>query len=258
MGVFAATPPVAAPLQDAVSLAFGPYVATIGTWDTIKQDALALRQKTFGRNNRSDEDRFDSLSHHGTVVDTRTNKTAVAFRLRVATDVSDLAHTYTGQFYDLGPLHSACLPVLDLGRLCHEAAQFDPMAFRLAWAAIYRIVARDRVALIMGCASFTGADPDQHQSALGHLKAHHLGPEVTRPMRKSPLAVDLPDSNNGNADLPHLLQAYLRMGGWVSDHAVCDPDLDTIHVFTGLSVADIPTPRKRRLVDLANSTIVRT
>ena len=32
--------------------------------------------------------------------------------------------------------------------------------------------------------------------------------------------------------LPPLLKFYLSLGGRVSDHAVIDKDLDTLHVFT--------------------------
>jgi hypothetical protein len=44
------------------------------------------------------------------------------------------------------------------------------------------------------------------------------------------------------------------MGGWVSDHAVLDPDLDTTHVFTALTIAAIPAPRTRALRALAQSS----
>jgi len=37
------------------------------------------------------------------------------------------------------------------------------------------------------------------------------------------------------------------MGGWVSDHAVIDPRMNTIHVFTGVEVRKIPEARKRLL-----------
>jgi len=37
------------------------------------------------------------------------------------------------------------------------------------------------------------------------------------------------------------------MGGWVSDHAVLDFDLDTLHVFTGLEIRAIPEGRARAL-----------
>ena len=38
-------------------------------------------------------------------------------------------------------------------------------------------------------------------------------------------------------------QNCLKMGGWVSDHAVIDRDLGTIHVFTGVEVKNIPASR---------------
>jgi putative hemolysin len=47
--------------------------------------------------------------------------------------------------------------------------------------------------------------------------------------------------------LPPLLRSYLMMGGWVSDHAVIDHQMNTLHVFTGLEIAAIPEGRKRLL-----------
>jgi putative hemolysin len=51
--------------------------------------------------------------------------------------------------------------------------------------------------------------------------------------------------------MPPLLRSYLAMGGWVSDHAVLDKALNTLHVFTGLEVSTIPPARARRLRALA-------
>jgi putative hemolysin len=48
--------------------------------------------------------------------------------------------------------------------------------------------------------------------------------------------------------MPSLLRAYLLMGGWVSDHAVIDKKLNTLHVFTGLEVSKIPNAKKRFLL----------
>ena len=47
--------------------------------------------------------------------------------------------------------------------------------------------------------------------------------------------------------MPPLLKTYLMMGGWVSDHAVVDPDLNTMHVFTGVEIKSIPPARKKLL-----------
>ena len=50
--------------------------------------------------------------------------------------------------------------------------------------------------------------------------------------------------------MPPLLKTYLLMGGWVSDHAVVDRNLNTLHVFTGLEIRAIP-PARARLLRLA-------
>ena len=47
--------------------------------------------------------------------------------------------------------------------------------------------------------------------------------------------------------MPPLLRSYLAMGGWVSDHAVVDPVLRTMHVFTGVEIGTIPPARQRLL-----------
>ena len=51
--------------------------------------------------------------------------------------------------------------------------------------------------------------------------------------------------------MPPLLRTYLGMGGWVSDHAVIDRAMNTLHVFTGVEVAAIPPARAKALRAIA-------
>jgi putative hemolysin len=75
-----------------------------------------------------------------------------------------------------------------------------------------------------------------------------------RPGRKAAEVVDFPALAGGVTDrraalaaLPPLLRTYLGMGGWVSDHAVVDRELDTLHVFTCVEVDRIPAARAASL-----------
>ena len=52
--------------------------------------------------------------------------------------------------------------------------------------------------------------------------------------------------------MPPLLRTYLGMGGWVSDHAVIDRAMQTLHVFTGVEIAAIPPARVRALRAVAS------
>ena len=54
-------------------------------------------------------------------------------------------------------------------------------------------------------------------------------------------------SRNATLKMPPLLRTYLIMGGWVSDHAVVDRQMNTLHVFTGLEIGAIPPARKKLL-----------
>ena len=72
------------------------------------------------------------------------------------------------------------------------------------------------------------------------MKAPHVFQFAARLRRK-------PDFKKANLRMPPLLKTYLMMGGWVSDHAVVDQQMNTLHVFTGLEVGAIPPARKRLL-----------
>jgi len=64
------------------------------------------------------------------------------------------------------------------------------------------------------------------------------------------------DEKQAWASLPPLLRSYLAMGGWVSDHAVVDENMNSLHVFTGLDISAIPPARARLLRAVAKSPAV--
>ncbi|MGQ0611731.1 MAG: hypothetical protein ACT4N9_11585 [Paracoccaceae bacterium] len=49
------------------------------------------------------------------------------------------------------------------------------------------------------------------------------------------------------------MRFYLSMGGWVSDHALCDPQLGTTIVFTALDILALTAARARILRQLAGA-----
>jgi len=91
--------------------------------------------------------------------------------------------------------------------------------------------------------------------AFALLRDRHLAPRRWLPRVKAPavfrfarrLLPPRPDLAAAMRAMPPLLRSYLAMGGWVSDHAVIDRDLGTLHVFTGLEIGRIPPARLRAL-----------
>ncbi|MBC2835580.1 GNAT family N-acetyltransferase [Gemmobacter straminiformis] len=219
--------------------------------------AFALRALCF-RGGASDRDALDALCQHPTVTDTATGTTVAAFRIQLLPDAAALRQSYAARFYDLARLAALSGPFLELGRFCLHPDWHDPDILRLAWAGLTRIVDAHGVTLLFGCTSFSGTDPAPHLDAFAHLAARHRAPSDRAPLQGAD-ALDYPaltrgyraDPKQGVASLPPLLRTYLAMGGWVSDHAVIDRDLNTLHVFTGVEIARIPPARARLLRALA-------
>lgn len=215
------------------------------------KEAQRLRHLAFRGGEGLDRDGFDAQCRH-LLIETRDGGDLVGTcRFLVLPVGAEPGQGYTGQFYDLSAFQGLAAPLLEVGRFCMAPGLADPDALRLAWAALTRIVDAEGVALMFGCSSFAGLEAAAHADALAALAARHLAPPHLRPGRKAAEAVPLcpadHDPRRAMAQMPPLLRSYLAMGGWVSDHAVVDRDLGTLHVCTGVEIAAIPAARARLL-----------
>lgn len=223
------------------------------------KEAQALRAMAFRSGSpEPDSDRFDQTAHH--VLIYQSGQLACCFRYSLYSSGASIDQSYTAQFYDLSSLAEFDRPLLELGRFClhpmHKQGGTREAALVMrAWAEVAQIVDAHGVAMLFGCSSFMGADAALHHEALTLLKERHLAPPHCRPRVKAPrifpfahaLKLRRPNLKAAMQAMPPLLRSYLGMGGWVSDHAVLDDDLNTLHVFTGLEVAKIPPTRARAL-----------
>ena len=116
-------------------------------------------------------------------------------------------------------------------------------------------VEREGVELLFGCSSFMGMEAETYMDTFALLRERHLAPKRWLPRVKAPkvfrfsklLSWRTPDVRQALRCMPPLLRTYLVMGGWVSDHAVIDSELNTLHVFTGIETARVPANRRRLL-----------
>ena len=215
--------------------------------------ARALRTQAF-RTARPDQDAFDSRCVQMLVEQRTTGALVGGFRMLVTTSGAEVLDSYSAQFYDLAALSARGGTVLELGRFCIHPACHDPDVLRVAWGALTAHVDRMGIDMLFGCSSFAGTEVGDYADALLLLRARHVGPDNLRPRLKATEVIrfaDLPDrapdARRAMQVMPPLLRTYLTMGGWVSDHAVIDRDLGTLHVFTGLEIGAIPPARKRLL-----------
>lgn len=223
---------------------------------------MALRKARFGVG----QDAFDSGAI--LVMITRAcGEVACCYRLKVFAQAQEIVSSYSAQFYDLTNLRALTRPVVELGRFCmaqtgeetggQTGGQSGDAAdvLRLAFAMMARVVDDHGANLLFGCASFAGTDVARHEPALAVLRQHGA-PEGLKILRRSPQTIDFsnistPVTAQGLRQIPPLLRSYLALGGWVSDLAVQDFDLDTLHVFTAVEIDKIPVARAAALRQLA-------
>jgi putative hemolysin len=234
-----------------IHLEKGKYVVRQAQGPVDIVSMQSLRASCFGV--RDDWDDFDARSTHILIEDRATGALVCCYRL-LALSGCDLPQSYAAQFYDLSALQSFPGLMAELGRFCVSAAHSDPDILRVAWAAMTEFVDTRGVQLLFGCSSFAGIQAADYLDAFAMLRARHLAPACWAPQIRAPevfaYAAQLehrPDAKKAMLAMPPLLRTYLLMGGWVSDHAVVDHHMNTLHVFTGLEISAIPASRKRLL-----------
>ncbi|MES2434773.1 MAG: GNAT family N-acyltransferase [Pseudomonadota bacterium] len=248
----------------------GKYQARLGDAGADLIRAQRLRHRSFlgrrgiildagGLDAGRDADGFDALCQHVLVEEVASGQLVCCYRLMSFAAGTSIAGSYSAQVYGLSVLDGLPGAKLELGRFCLDPDWHDPDILRLAWGAMARIVDAGRVSLLFGCSSFEGADWQPHAKALALLRGH-MAPHAWMPVQKAPEVFgfaaalqELPfDLRDALQCLPPLLRTYLAMGGWVSDHAVIDRQLDTLHVFTAVEIAKIPPTRARALRAIAD------
>jgi len=232
----------------------GRYRARLAETPRDLAAARFLRGLAFRAGAAPDGDSFDAACAHVLVEDISTGTPVCVFRLLPLPSGAVIDRSYSAQFYELSGLRAFDGPMVEVGRFCIHPACRDADALRVAWGAMTAHVDAERVGMLFGCSSFRGTEAAEYLDAFALLRDRHIAPRRWRPRVKAPSVFRFasrprrkPDLKLARARMPPLLRAYLRMGGWVSDHAVIDRDLGTLHVFTGLEIRAVPPSRARSL-----------
>ncbi|MEO3474918.1 GNAT family N-acyltransferase [Roseomonas sp. CAU 1739] len=190
---------------------------------------------------RRDRDDFDAVADHLLVVDHDKGEGAESvvgtYRLIRRGAAARLGRWYSAAEYDISRILAVEGELVECGRSCVDAAYRTRGTLQLLWSGIAAYVARHRIAILFGCASLPGTDLDALADQLTYLAANHMAPEEIRPralpdryvemMRKDPATIDRKQTL---VDLPPLVKGYLRLGGFVGDGAVIDPQFNTTDV----------------------------
>ena len=228
-----------------------------------KDDLLAaqeLRYRCFNLSNDKglDVDEFDSICRHVLVENLENGKLICCYRIMSFPDGKDITRSYSSRFYDLGSIENFPKPMIEVGRFCIDPVTTDHEVVLAAWAALTQLVDENGIEFLFGCSSFEGIDKEKYLHCFAFLREKHIAPEHWLPKVKAAQVLSYSEANCRKVNkkkalfnMPPLLKSYLSMGAWVSDHAVIDYNMKTLHLFTGLEVSKIPRRRKQFLRNLA-------
>ena len=237
-----------------VGLKKGCYVARLAQSEDDIRSAQALRHLAFHGAEGLDADQYDVICSHILVEERKSGQLVCCFRMLPLAAGNEISRSYSAQFYELSALEGFEGSMVEMGRFCIHPDWNDPDILRVAWAAMTGYVDDNNIEMLFGCSSFKGTDADPYLDSFAVLRDKHLAPKRWVPRIKAPKVFQFaarlrkkPDLKRAQLKMPPLLRTYLMMGGWVSDHAVVDHDMNTLHVFTGLEINAIPPARKRLL-----------
>ncbi len=230
--------------------------ANLGVRLATEEDELdavqALRYRVFYREmgaradaataaTQRDRDIYDTVADHLLVVDHSLGEGAASvvgtYRLIQREAAARVGHFYSASEYDISRIEASTGGILELGRSCVDIPYRSRAVMQLLWRGIAAYVFQNKIELMFGCASLPGIDPDALASELTYLYYNHLAPAGIRPralphryieMRR--LDRDEVDARSALNKLPPLIKGYLRLGGFVGDGAVIDPQFNTTDV----------------------------
>ena len=200
---------------------------------------------------RRDIDGYDAICDHLLVLDHRRGSGAEAvvgtYRMIRREAAKRVGSFYSEAEYDIAPLIAYPGEILELGRSCVDAGYRNRPVMQMLWNGIAAYVFHYDIALMFGCASLPGTDPDALAGPLSYLYFHHLAPPALRARalperyvdmrRLDPAMLDplrmlgaLPPLIKGFGALPPLIKGYLRVGGFVGDGAVIDEQFNTTDI----------------------------
>ncbi|WP_428516099.1 GNAT family N-acetyltransferase [Roseovarius sp.] len=216
-----------ADLQAAQRLRYDVFVSELGGDGPLVDHEAKLER-----------DRFDPYFDHLLLSDDSRGGAIVGVYRVLRDDQADKAgQFYSEDEYDLSVLKQSGRRIMELGRSCLAEGYRGGAAMYHLWNGLARYVAEHDIEILFGVASFHGTDPAKLAQPLSLLHHRHLAPEALRvrtvaehyqPLDLVPEAQI--DRRAAMLQVPALIKAYLRLGGFVGDGAFIDETFNTTDV----------------------------
>lgn len=192
---------------------------------------------------RLEADRFDPFFDHLILLDNSRevsdplDRVIGAYRLMRKEVALSGPGFYGADEYNLEKLEKSPRRMVELGRSCVAPEYRRGAAMHLMWNGLAEYVANHEIEVMFGVASFHGTDPQVFAQALSFLHHKHLAPDDIRVKARAAhfqkmdlLTMDQVDEVAARKQIPALIKAYLRLGGFVGEGAFIDHNFNTLDV----------------------------
>lgn len=187
---------------------------------------------------RLERDRFDPYFDHIILTDgARGDEVVGVYRVLRDDQAEKLGQFYSEDEYDLTPLKHSGRRLMELGRSCLAPSYRGGAAMFHLWNGLARYVIENEIEILFGVASFHGTDTGALAQPLSLLHHRHLAPERLRVRTQAAhyqtmnlLPEDQIDRRAAMLQVPALIKAYLRLGGFVGDGAFVDHAFNTTDI----------------------------
>lgn len=192
---------------------------------------------------RRERDSFDEHFDHLLLIDNEAKPddpldgVAGVYRLLRGTVAAQGCGFYGEAEYDLTKIRQYPRDTMELGRSCVGKDYRGGAAMHLLWTGLGQYVADHNIEIMFGVASFHGNDPKALALPLSYLHHNHLAPEDLRVRTRDEFFVPMdvvPADQINRADalkqIPALIKAYIRLGGFVGEGAYVDHAFNTVDV----------------------------
>lgn len=184
-----------------------------------------------------EQDALDGFCDHLLLVDQHKDAVVGVYRLLGPEHATRARRHYCASEYDLGPLLVSNRRLLELGRSCLHPNYRGGDAMHHLWSALAHYVAQHKIDILFGVASFPGTDVEALAAPLSLLHHRHLAPSDLRVRALEPhfqdmnlIAPNALDRKAAMLQIPSLIKAYLRLGGYVGEGAFVDHAFNTVDV----------------------------
>jgi putative hemolysin len=192
---------------------------------------------------RRESDRFDPYFDHLLLIDNECEDpdkelgVVGVYRLMTGARARAGIGFYGASEYDLAKLDDWPEETLELGRSCVDRDYRGGAGMHLLWTGLGQYVSEHKVQILFGVASFHGQETGPIAQALSYLHYEHLAPEDLRvravDWNYTDMAI-LPREEVSKIEamrqIPALIKAYIRLGGYVGDGAFIDREFNTVDV----------------------------